>query len=158
MLQTAEPASSIKSKTPPHARYLDAFRVMLQTRIFEEKLGALYRGGMIVGGVYLGRGQEAVSAACGLSLRKGDVFAPLIRDQAGRLAFGEAIEASGKPGLVSRRRLRDQPPSLLGDGDPNPAAIVTIGLARYQPLLHHLVDQPCHRGRPHLLGSRKLGQ
>ena len=91
MLQTAEPASHIKTKTPPHARYLEAFRFMLQTRIFEDRLGALYRGGMIVGGVYLGRGQEAVSAACGLSLRKGDVFAPLIRDQAGRAAFGEPL-------------------------------------------------------------------
>jgi TPP-dependent pyruvate/acetoin dehydrogenase alpha subunit len=86
MLQTAEPESQTKTKSPPHPRYLEAFRVMLQTRIFEDKLGALYRGGMIVGGVYLGRGQEAVSAACGLSLRKGDVFSPLIRDQAGRAA------------------------------------------------------------------------
>jgi pyruvate dehydrogenase E1 component alpha subunit/2-oxoisovalerate dehydrogenase E1 component alpha subunit len=91
MLSTAEPESSLKSKNPPHVRYVDAFRVMLQTRIFEDKLGALYRGGMIVGGVYLGRGQEAVSAACGLSLRKGDIFAPLIRDQAGRAAFGEPL-------------------------------------------------------------------
>lgn len=66
---------------------------MLQTRILEEKLAALYRGGMIVGGVYLGRGQEAVSVACGMFLDKseGDIFAPLIRDQAGRAAFGEPI-------------------------------------------------------------------
>ncbi|MBA2431214.1 MAG: thiamine pyrophosphate-dependent dehydrogenase E1 component subunit alpha, partial [Chthoniobacterales bacterium] len=64
---------------------------MLQTRVLEDKLAALYRGGMIVGGVYLGRGQEAVSTACGLSLREGDVFAPLIRDQAGRAAFGEPL-------------------------------------------------------------------
>jgi len=48
---------------------------------------------MITGGVYLGRGQEAVSAACGMFLdkSKGDVFAPLIRDQAGRSAFGEPL-------------------------------------------------------------------
>src|SRR6185503_18600505 len=45
----------------------------------------------IHGGVYRGRGQEALSVAVGLSLRKGDVFAPLIRDAAGRLAFGETI-------------------------------------------------------------------
>lgn len=64
---------------------------MLTARILEEKLGALYRGGMIVGGVYLGRGQEAVSAACGMFLQKGDVFGPLIRDQAGRSAFGEPL-------------------------------------------------------------------
>jgi pyruvate dehydrogenase E1 component alpha subunit/2-oxoisovalerate dehydrogenase E1 component alpha subunit len=46
---------------------------------------------MIVGGVYLGRGQEAVSAAGGMFLEKGDVFGPLIRDQAGRSAFGEPL-------------------------------------------------------------------
>jgi pyruvate dehydrogenase E1 component alpha subunit/2-oxoisovalerate dehydrogenase E1 component alpha subunit len=32
-----------------------------------------------------------LSVAVGLSLREGDIFAPLIRDQAGRLAFGESI-------------------------------------------------------------------
>jgi pyruvate dehydrogenase E1 component alpha subunit/2-oxoisovalerate dehydrogenase E1 component alpha subunit len=47
--------------------------------------------GKIHGGVFLGRGQEAVSAAFGLNLRKGDIFAPLIRDCAGRLAFGETL-------------------------------------------------------------------
>jgi len=42
--------------------------------------------------VYLGRGQEAFSAALGVSLERGhDVFAPLIRDMAGRLAFGEPL-------------------------------------------------------------------
>lgn len=45
-----------------------------------------------MGGVYLGRGQEAVSATLGTSLIQGkDCFAPLIRDQAGRTAFGEPI-------------------------------------------------------------------
>ena len=46
--------------------------------------------GKIHGGVFLGRGQEALSASVGVSLKKGDVFAPLIRDAAGRLAFGES--------------------------------------------------------------------
>lgn len=92
MLQTAERGAST-SKKLPHERFLEAFRWMLLARIFEDKLAAMYRGGMIVGGVYLGRGQEAVSAACGMFLdkSKGDVFAPLIRDQAGRSAFGEPL-------------------------------------------------------------------
>ena len=91
MLQTAKRAGESRpAETPPHERYLEAFRWMLQTRIFEEKLASLYRGGMITGGVYIGRGQEAVSAACGMFLQKGDVFAPLIRDQAGRAAFRRA--------------------------------------------------------------------
>ncbi|HEX8280962.1 MAG TPA: thiamine pyrophosphate-dependent dehydrogenase E1 component subunit alpha [Chthoniobacterales bacterium] len=93
MLQTAERSAETGSKAPPHERYLEGYRWMLTARVLEEKLGSLYRGGLITGGVYLGRGQEAVSAACGMFLdkAKGDVFAPLIRDQAGRSAFGESL-------------------------------------------------------------------
>ena len=96
MLQTAQrgkKASSKKAapKAPVHERFLEAFRWMLLARVLEDKLRSLYRGGMIVGGVYLGSGQEAVSAACGMFLKKGDVFGPLIRDQAGRSAFGEPL-------------------------------------------------------------------
>ncbi len=64
---------------------------MLLSRILDDKFASLYRAGKIHGGVFLGRGQEALSAATGMVLRKGDVFAPLIRDSAGRLAFGEPI-------------------------------------------------------------------
>lgn len=71
--------------------YFTAYRWMLLARLLEEKLASLYRGGKITGGVFLGRGQEALSVAVGLALRKGDIFAPLIRDQAGRLAFGESV-------------------------------------------------------------------
>ena len=102
MLQTAEPESKTDTKTPPHPRYLEAFRWMLQTRILEDKLASLYRGGMITGGVYIGRGQEAVSAACGMFLQKGDIFAPLIRDQAGRAAFGEPLLDVARTYLGSR--------------------------------------------------------
>src|SRR5437773_2219155 len=91
MLQTAQRQSKTKKPSPPHERFLEAYRWMLLTRTLEEKLVSLYRGGLITGGVYIGRGQEAVSAACGLFLQKGDIFAPLIRDQAGRSAFGEPL-------------------------------------------------------------------
>ena len=65
---------------------------MLRARILENKLSSLYKAGKIVGGVYLGRGQEAVSATLGTALIQGrDFFAPLIRDQAGRTAFGEPL-------------------------------------------------------------------
>src|SRR2546430_14833128 len=92
MLQTAQrgkKASSKKAapKAPVHERFLEAFRWMLLARILEDKLRSLYRGGMIVGGGYLGSGQEAVSAAWGVFLKKGGGFGPLIRDQAGRSAF-----------------------------------------------------------------------
>jgi acetoin:2,6-dichlorophenolindophenol oxidoreductase subunit alpha len=106
MLQTAQRTAKLKSKkrepaslgeagasttAPSHERFLEAFRCMLLVRTLEEKLVSLYRGGQITGGVYIGKGQEAVSVACGLFLEKGDIFAPLIRDQAGRSAFGEPL-------------------------------------------------------------------
>lgn len=71
--------------------YCRAFRWMLLARVAEEKIASLYRGGKITGGVFVGRGQEAISVATGIALRDGDLFAPLIRDQAGRLAFGESL-------------------------------------------------------------------
>ena len=83
--RTAEPVASF------HERQLAAYRFMLRARLLDDKLAALYRAGKIHGGVFLGRGQEALSAALGSSLKKGDVFAPLIRDAAGRLAFGEPV-------------------------------------------------------------------
>ena len=71
--------------------YVKAYRLMLLARILDDKFASLYRMGKIHGGVFLGRGQEALSVSVGLALRKGDIFAPLIRDGAGRLAFGEPI-------------------------------------------------------------------
>lgn len=104
MLQTAKRAgTSASTEALPHERYLEAFRWMLQTRILEEKLTSLYRGGMITGGVYVGRGQEAVSTACGMFLQKGDVFGPLIRDQAGRAAAGEPLLNVTRTYLGSRQ-------------------------------------------------------
>jgi len=104
MLQTAKRAGdSASTKAAPHERYLEAFRWMLLTRVFEEKLTSLYRGGMVSGGVYVGRGQEAVSVAGGLFLEKGDIFAPLIRDQAGRFAWGESPLEVARTYLGSRQ-------------------------------------------------------
>lgn len=73
--------------------FLQAFRDMILARTLEDRLASLYRaGGRIVGGVYTGRGQEAFSVAAGIHLVKGkDVYGPAIRDQAGRIAFGEPI-------------------------------------------------------------------
>ncbi|MFL6515768.1 MAG: thiamine pyrophosphate-dependent dehydrogenase E1 component subunit alpha [Chthoniobacterales bacterium] len=109
-----------------HKRSLEAYRWMLLARVLEEKLASLYRGGMITGGVYLGRGQEAVSAACGMFLQKGDVFAPLIRDQAGRSAFGEPLldvvrtylgsrqgPMRGRDGNIHRGRPRDNQLAMI---------------------------------------------
>jgi pyruvate dehydrogenase E1 component alpha subunit/2-oxoisovalerate dehydrogenase E1 component alpha subunit len=72
-------------------QYVKAFKWMLLARTVEEKVANLWRAGKIAGGVYIGKGQEAVSVAIGMMLKRGDIFAPLIRDQAGRLAFGEPL-------------------------------------------------------------------
>jgi len=73
------------------ADILDAYRTMLLSRVVEDKLASLYRSGRIVGGVFLGKGQEAFSVSLAMQLHHGDVYAPLIRDQAGRLAFGDSV-------------------------------------------------------------------
>jgi TPP-dependent pyruvate/acetoin dehydrogenase alpha subunit len=84
-----EPVSDVAYGRNTH---LAAYRFMLLARLLDDKFAALYRAGKIHGGVFLGRGQEALSVSqSGLSLKKGDVFAPLIRDTAGRLAFGESV-------------------------------------------------------------------
>src|SRR5207302_2719256 len=71
--------------------YVEAYRFMVLARVLDDKFASLWRMGKIFGGVFLGRGQEALSVSVGLALHKGDVFAPLIRDAAGRLAFGEPL-------------------------------------------------------------------
>lgn len=91
MVQTTTSREAATEPATQRETYTGAFRWMLLARVLDEKLASLYRGGKIVGGVFLGRGQEALSASIGLALRKGDIFAPLIRDAAGRLAFGETV-------------------------------------------------------------------
>ena len=91
MLQIVESRERTDAVSSFREQYLKAFRFMLLSRVLDDKMASLYRGGKIHGGVFLGRGQEAVSVSVGLALRKGDVFAPLIRDGAGRLAFGDPV-------------------------------------------------------------------
>src|SRR5438552_2979484 len=91
MVQTVRSRETQSELTSVRAEYITAYRCMLRARILDEKLASLYRAFKIQGGVFLGRGQEALSVAVGQSLRRGDVFAPLIRDAAGRLAFGEPL-------------------------------------------------------------------
>src|SRR5580704_18879204 len=120
MLDTLkEPKREVVSQVS-REQYIGAFKWMLLGRTVEEKLASLWRAGKISGGVYLGKGQEAISAALGMMLKPGDIFGPLIRDQAGRLAFGEPIidvfrthfgsrtgPTLGRDGNVHRGRPRD---------------------------------------------------
>jgi acetoin:2,6-dichlorophenolindophenol oxidoreductase subunit alpha len=91
MPPTVLEAKPVNEPTTARDLQLSAYRFMLLARLLDDKFAALYRAGKIHGGVFLGRGQEALSAAIGVSLKKTDVFAPLIRDAAGRLAFGETV-------------------------------------------------------------------
>src|SRR5215471_16925505 len=91
MVHTVSDHGAVSRPSSLRDDYLKAYQVMLLARILDDKFASLYRMGKIHGGVFLGRGQEALSAATGMALRKGDIFAPLIRDTAGRLAFGENL-------------------------------------------------------------------
>ena len=91
MLQTVLDADPVGDATSLRDTHLTAYRFMLLARMLDDKCAGLYRAGKIHGGVFIGRGQEALSVSVGLSLKKSDVFAPLIRDTAGRLAFGEPV-------------------------------------------------------------------
>lgn len=92
MFEAGEPMNaSVYDIGDVRDRARKAFWYMLLARAYEEKMALLYRAGKINGGVFISRGQEALSAAIGVSLKKGDIFAPLIRDAAGRLAFGTPL-------------------------------------------------------------------
>lgn len=70
---------------------LALFRLVFLQRLFEERALALYRQGRIAGSFYDGRGQEAVAAAAGLSLRPEDVACPLNRELATHFAKGVTV-------------------------------------------------------------------
>ena len=89
MLETVAQPVTVDSSA--REQFVRAYRFMLLARTLDDKFASLYRAGKILGGVFLGRGQEALSVAVGIHLRRGDIFAPLIRDGAGRLAFGEPV-------------------------------------------------------------------
>ncbi|HEY2572731.1 MAG TPA: thiamine pyrophosphate-dependent dehydrogenase E1 component subunit alpha [Verrucomicrobiaceae bacterium] len=118
---------------------------MLTARLLEDRLAALYRaGGRIVGGVYVGRGQEAFSAALAVHLKKGrDIYAGLIRDQAGRLAFGEPIldttrtylgsalgPMRGRDGNIHRGRPKEGMPAMISHLGSTISVVAGMLLAR----------------------------
>src|SRR4051812_50108848 len=96
MVHAVPDHGAVSRSTSLRDEYVKAYRIMLLARFLDDKFASLYRMGKIHGGVFLGRGQEALSTATGLALRKGDIFAPLIRDAAGRVAFGGAGGGAGR--------------------------------------------------------------
>jgi pyruvate dehydrogenase E1 component alpha subunit len=62
---------------------LDFLRYMATMREIEDRIERkLYRQGKVLGGVYVGRGQEAIPVGVGLSAEPEDVFCPSHRDLA----------------------------------------------------------------------------
>jgi len=97
--------------TPEPARRLELLRLMVLARHLDDRMSKLYAQGQIAGSVFTGRGQEAFSGAGGMCLRPpapgkpGDIYGPLIRDLAGRLAFGEQPLEVVRTGLGKRTGL-----------------------------------------------------
>jgi TPP-dependent pyruvate/acetoin dehydrogenase alpha subunit len=73
---------TVKSKTSPDAATLERMLYHLKlTREAEWRIEqVLYRQGKIVGGVFVGRGQEAISVGAAMAMREGDVTLPCHRD------------------------------------------------------------------------------
>ena len=65
MLQTVVDANPADKTATARDTMLAAYRFMLRARLLDDKFAALYRAGKIHGGVFLGRGQEALSVAIG---------------------------------------------------------------------------------------------
>ena len=70
MLQTVLEPGTAENAALFRETYLAAYRFMLLARLLDDKFAALYRAGKIHGGVFLGRGQEALSAALGCLAEK----------------------------------------------------------------------------------------
>ena len=74
---------------PPDKTLLDMLYYMKLTRELEFRIERkLYRQGKIVGGVYVGRGQEAIAVGSCIDLRQEDVVCPSHRDMGAYLIRG----------------------------------------------------------------------
>ena len=84
VLLSTHPVGSVDNET--HRRI---FRYMVLTRELEDRIERkLYRQGKIVGGVYVGRGQEAIAVGSAIQTRAHDVVCPSHRDMGAFLIRG----------------------------------------------------------------------
>src|SRR6266566_9547157 len=78
-----------RESLPPEKTLRDMLYYMQMTRELEYRIErVLYRQGKIVGGVYVGRGQEAIAVGSAVQLVQGDVVLPSHRDSAALLIRG----------------------------------------------------------------------
>ena len=108
-----------------------AYHAMVMARAFDTKISALYKAGQIFGGVFLGRGHEAIAACEAVFLKRGeDVYNPFIREQAGRCAWGESVLESARSYLGSKQGYMRGRDSNVHWGNPTmgqPAPISHLG-------------------------------
>jgi Pyruvate/2-oxoglutarate dehydrogenase complex, dehydrogenase (E1) component, eukaryotic type, alpha subunit len=77
---------------PPDKTLIDMLYFMQLTRELEFRIERkLYRQGKIVGGVYVGRGQEAIAVGSCIGLRQADVVCPSHRDMGAFLIRGMPV-------------------------------------------------------------------
>ncbi|MDD5560206.1 thiamine pyrophosphate-dependent dehydrogenase E1 component subunit alpha [Candidatus Methylomirabilis sp.] len=73
---------------PTPAELLNIYYYLKLTRGLEQRVIMLYRQGKIVGGVYLGTGEEAIGVGSASALEPSDVIAPTHRDLGANLMKG----------------------------------------------------------------------
>ncbi len=110
---------------------LTAYRGMELARSFEHKISALYKAGKIMGGVFLGRGHEAIAACQATFLTRGhDVYSPFIRENAGRFIWGDKPVDAARVYLGTKTSLTSGRDGNVHWGRPevgNPAPISHLG-------------------------------
>ena len=83
------PRSLVPSpKSLVRSQYHDIYYYLCLNRRVDEQLTSLYRQGKVVGGVYSGLGQEAISVGTAYALEKQDLIGPLIRNVGALLIRG----------------------------------------------------------------------
>jgi pyruvate dehydrogenase E1 component alpha subunit len=83
MIEPSKTTKERKAKTPKISKEtkLELLHYMKMTREIEHRIEkVLYRQGKIVGGVYVGRGQEAISVGTAIHMTDDDIVAPTHRD------------------------------------------------------------------------------
>jgi pyruvate dehydrogenase E1 component alpha subunit/2-oxoisovalerate dehydrogenase E1 component alpha subunit len=76
----ASPLGCTHETTLAPEQMLELYRLLMLTRLVEEKLVNLYRQTKVVGGVFRSLGQEATAVGTCYALQPQDFIAPLIRD------------------------------------------------------------------------------
>ncbi len=72
-------------------KLLDLYYYMILTRSTEDRIFSLYRQGKVVGGVYSGRGMEAITVGTAFALGDDDILFPLHRDMGAQLVKGQTL-------------------------------------------------------------------